>query len=187
MTTTKEKATATSKVLWNVDPTHAHLEFAVKHLMINTVRGKFTEVAGTVRLDPADLSTAEVDVTIAAKCVQTGVQQRDDHLRSGDFFDVEKFPTITFKSRQVTELTPDNYTLLGDLTVHGVTKSVHLTVTPEGSVKDPWGGERMAFSAHGKVNRKDFGLVWNMVLEAGGVAVADEVRLTIEVELVKQN
>ncbi|HEY2825775.1 MAG TPA: YceI family protein [Gemmatimonadales bacterium] len=185
-TMTKDAPKAPAKVLWQIDPTHAHLEFAVKHLMINTVRGKFTDVKGTVHLDPADLSTAEADVTIATTSVQTGVEQRDQHLRSADFFDVEKFPTITFKSRKATELTEDNYTLLGDLTVHGVTQPVHLTVTPEGSVKDPWGGERMAFSARGKLNRKDFGLVWNMLLEAGGVAVADEVKLTIEVELVKQ-
>jgi polyisoprenoid-binding protein YceI len=180
------KTQAPAKTLWQVDPTHAHLEFAVRHLMINTVRGKFTDVKGTVRMDSADPTGAEVDVTIATASVQSGVEQRDQHLRSADFFDVATFPTITFKSRRVTRVTEDEFTLVGDLTVHGVTKEVSLAVTPEGSVKDPWGGERTAYSAKGKLNRKEFGLVWNMVLEAGGVAVADEVKLTLEVELIKQ-
>ena len=177
---------ASAKTLWQVDPTHAHLEFAVKHLMINTVRGKFTDVKGTVRMDPAEPTGAEVDITIAAASVQTGVEQRDQHLRSADFFDAEKFPTLTYQSRKVTRVSDDEFKLVGDLTVHGVTKEVVLTVTPEGSVKDPWGGERTAYSAKGKLNRKDFGLVWNVLLEAGGVAVADEVKLTLEVELIKQ-
>jgi polyisoprenoid-binding protein YceI len=177
---------APARTLWQVDPTHAHLEFAVRHLMINTVRGRFTGVKGTVRMDPADPTTAEVDVTISAASVQSGVEQRDQHLRSADFFDVEKYPEIVFKSRKVTLGGDNEFKLTGDLTIHGVTREVVLAVAPEGSVKDPWGGERTAYSAKGRLNRKDFGLVWNMLLEAGGVAVADEVKLSLEVELIKQ-
>jgi polyisoprenoid-binding protein YceI len=170
---------------WAIDPAHTSVEFAVRHLMISTVRGRFADVQGTVRLDPADLSSAELDVTIGTASIDTRVAQRDDHLRSADFFDVEQFPVLTFKSRRV-DVQGDDVTLTGDLTIRGVTGRVSLAVTPQGEQADPWGGTRRGFEATGRIKRSDFGLTWNQVLEAGGVAVGDEVTITIDAQLVQQ-
>ena len=178
-------ATAT-RTTWKIDPAHSHVEFAVRHLMITTVRGRFGDVQGTVLTDAADPTKAEVDVTIAANSIDTREAQRDAHLRSADFFDAEKFPALTFKSTRVTDVQGDRFKLAGDLTMRGVTKEVILDVTAEGRGKDPWGGERAGYSATTKVSRSDFGLTWNQVLETGGFAVGDEIKISLDLELVKQ-
>jgi polyisoprenoid-binding protein YceI len=178
--------TATSTVTtWKIDPSHSHLEFAVRHLMISTVKGRFGVVEGTVRTDDADPAKADVSVTIDAASIDTREAQRDAHLKSPDFFDVATFPTLTFTGGRVTGAPGDRFQLTGDLTIHGVTRDVTLDVTVEGRGKDPWGGERAGYSAQTKIKRSDFGLTWNQLLEAGGFAVGDEVKITLDVELVK--
>jgi polyisoprenoid-binding protein YceI len=168
---------------WSIDPTHTSIEFGVRHLMISTVKGRFAEFAGTVQVDPADLTTARLDVTIQTASIDTRTGERDNHLRSPDFFDAATHPTITYVSRKV-ERQGDDYRVLGALTIRGVTREVPLVASMEGQVKDPWGNHRMAFAATGKINRADFGLTWNAALEAGGVVVGEEVKISIEVELI---
>jgi polyisoprenoid-binding protein YceI len=170
---------------WKIDPAHTNVEFAVRHLMITTVKGRFTDVSGTLRSDDADLTTAELDVTIGTPSIDTREPQRDAHLRSADFFHVEKFPAIRFRSTRVERVSGDGYRLVGDLTIRDVTREVVLDATAEGRGKDPWGGERAGFSATTKINRSAFGLTWNQLLEAGGVAVGDEIKISIDAELVK--
>ena len=184
MSSTVEAPTTTTN--WKIDPIHTHVEFAVRHLMISTVKGRFTDVEGTVHLDEADPSKNRAEITIAAPSVDTRETQRDAHLRSGDFLESEAFPTITFRSSRIANQKAESFTLVGDLTIRGVTREVALDVTVEGRGKDPWGGERAGFSAKTRIKRSDFGLTWNQVLEAGGIAVGDEVKISIEVELVKQ-
>ena len=180
-------ATATqARATWKIDPTHSQVEFAVRHLMITTVRGRFTDVSGTVVTDEEDPTKAEVEVTINAASIDTREAQRDAHLKSADFFDVETYPAITFKSTRVTDARGDQFTLAGDLTIHGVTREVTLDVTSEGRAKDPWGGERAGYSATTKINRRDFGLTWNQALETGGFVVGDEIKISLDLELVKQ-
>ena len=171
---------------WSIDPAHSHVEFAVKHLMISTVKGRFGVVNGTVRTDEADPAKGQVEVEIDAASIDTREAQRDAHLKSADFFDVEKFPKITFKSTRISDVDGDSFRLTGDLTIHGVTRPVTLDVTSEGRGKDPWGGERAGFSATGKIKRSEFGLTWNQVLETGGFVVGDEIKITLDVELVKK-
>ena len=166
-----------------IDATHSNVEFAVKHMMISTVKGRFGDVTGTVTV-PASGEPA-VDVTIKAASIDTRVDARDNHLKSADFFDVEKYPTLRFVSTKATR-TDDGYTLAGDLTIKDVTKPVTLTVTDEGAGVDPWGNSKTAFSATGKINRSDFGLNWNAALETGGVLVSEEVKLAFDVQLVAQ-
>lgn len=170
---------------WQIDPTHSHVEFAVRHLMISTVKGRFGDVSGTLQVNAADPAKSVVDVTIKAASIDTREPQRDTHLRSADFFDVERFPTLRFKSTRVSGEAED-LKVTGDLTIRDVTREVTLTVTPEGQGKDPWGGERAGYSAKGKINRTEFGLTWNQVLEAGGVVVGDEIKISIDVEVVKK-
>lgn len=180
-------ATATeTKSTWTVDPAHAEVGFSVRHLMISTVRGRFGAVNGTVTLDEANPSASKVDVTIDVTSIDTRQEQRDAHLRSPDFFDVENFPTMHFVSKKVVGNVTEEFKLIGDLTIRGVTKEVTLDVTAEGRGKDPWGNERAGFSAKGKITRSEFGLTWNQMLEAGGVAVSDEVKLAIDAEVVRQ-
>ncbi|HEY5220208.1 MAG TPA: YceI family protein [Gemmatimonadaceae bacterium] len=171
---------------WTIDTTHSTAEFAVKHLMISTVKGRFGKVDGTVSVTDATPAVVAVDVTIPVASIDTREEKRDAHLRSPDFFDAEKFPTITFKSTGFSGSTTAEFQLTGNLTIHGVTRAVTLKGEAAGTVKDPWGGERSGFSAATKINRKDFGLTWNAALEAGGVVVGEEVKISIEVELVKQ-
>jgi polyisoprenoid-binding protein YceI len=180
--TAPEKARHT----WHVDPQHVDLGFAVRHLMISTVKGHFRAVSGVIHTEADDFTTAEVELTIDARSIETRDDARDAHLRSADFFDVEKYPTLTFKSRRVTSTAKHHYTVVGDLTIHGVTREVSLDVVAEGFVRDPWGNEKAGFHATGSVNRKDFGLAWNVVLETGGVVVGDEVKLNLEIELTRQ-
>ena len=171
---------------WKIDPTHTAVEFSVRHLMITTVRGRFADVSGKVTSDGLDPAMGEVDVTINAASIDTREPQRDAHLRSADFFETEKFPAITFRSSRIEQVKGDHFTLVGNLTMHGVTKEVALDVTSEGRAKDPWGGERAGFTATTKVKRSDFGLTWNQALETGGVLVGDEIKITIEAQLVKE-
>ncbi len=170
---------------WTIDGAHTEAGFAVKHLMISTVRGRFGDVKGTVSFDPANLATGSADVTIDVASIDTREAQRDAHLRSADFFETEKFPTLTFKSRRVENLKGDAFHLVGDLTIKDVTREVALDVESHGLQKDPWGGERAGFSAKTVINRKDYGLVWNVALETGGIVVGDEVKITLDVELIK--
>lgn len=172
---------------WRIDPAHSHVEFAVRHLMISSVKGAFGDVQGTVWVDESDARTVLVDVVIQVASIDTRQEQRDAHLRSPDFFDAAKFPTITFRSRraQGNPLEGD-FRLTGDLTVRGITREVTLDVSPEGRLTDPWGEERAGFSAHAKIDRTDFGLTWNQALEAGGVLVGNEIKISIEVELIRQ-
>ena len=156
--------------------------------MISTTRGRFGTVTGTVQFDDEHPGNSRIDVTVDVSSVDTRNTQRDEHLRSADFFDVGNYPTMQFVSKRIQgDLKGGEFRVVGDLTIRGVTKEVTLEVTGDGSViKDPWGGERTGFSARAKVNRSDFGLMWNVALEAGGVAVSDDVRIEIDVELVKQ-
>jgi len=169
-----------------IDSAHSGASFAVKHLMVATVRGSFSNVTGTVNYDEKDVTRSTVEATIDAKTIDTDEPKRDEHLRSPDFFDTEKFPTITFKSTKV-EKAGEGLKVTGNLTLHGVTKPVVLDV--EGmsqEVKDPWGNSKRGATATTKLNRKDFGLTWNKALEAGGVAVGDDVKITIDLELNKK-
>ena len=166
-----------------IDASHSNVEFAVKHMMITTVKGRFGDVKGTVTLPESGQPV--VDVTIGAASIDTRVEARDTHLRSADFFDVEKYPELRFVSTRV-QRTGDGYTLTGDLTIRGVTKPVTLTVTEEGTGVDPWGNQKAAFSATGKFRRSEFGLNWNAALETGGVLVSDEVKIAIDAQLVLQ-
>jgi polyisoprenoid-binding protein YceI len=174
------------RTTWTIDAAHSQVEFAVRHLMISTVRGRFAGVKGTVVAEDGSLGTAQVDVTIDVHTIDTREAQRDAHLKSADFFDAEKFPVLTFKSTRVAGVKDDRFTLIGDLTMHGVTREVALDVTSEGRGRDPWGGERAGYSALAKIKRSDFGLTWNQVLETGGIAVGDEVRISLDLEVVRQ-
>jgi polyisoprenoid-binding protein YceI len=171
---------------WKIDPAHSHVEFAVRHLMISSVKGAFGDVRGTVWVDESDARTVLVDVTIQVDSIDTRQEQRDAHLRSADFFDAARFPTITFRSRLVEGNHHDKFRLVGDLTIRDVTREVVLVVSNEGRLTDPWGAERAGFSAQGKIDRTDFGLTWNQALETGGVLVSNEVKISIEVELIRQ-
>ena len=177
-------AAATST--WQIDPAHSSAQFAVRHLAISTVRGAFTKVAGTVQLDDKDITKSTLDVTIDVNSVDTRVPDRDKDLRSERFFDVEHFPSMTFKSKKVDQVAPGKLKVTGDLTIRGVTKEVVLDVDgPTPPVKDPWGNQRMAINATSKVNRQDFGVKWNAKLDSGGVVVGDDVAITIDAEIIK--
>jgi polyisoprenoid-binding protein YceI len=170
---------------WNIDGSHSTAEFSVRHLMITNVKGRFGTVSGTVDYDPENPEASQIDVTIDATSIDTRDEKRDAHLRSPDFFDTEKFPNLTFKSTSVKK-TDDGFAATGDLTIHGVSKPVTLEVeTPSSPNKDPWGNTRIGSSAHAKINRKDWGLNWNSALEAGGVLVGEQVKISIEVSLVQ--
>jgi polyisoprenoid-binding protein YceI len=177
--------TATARTAWKIDPVHSQIEFSVRHMMITTVKGRFSGVDGTVSIDEANPSNAEVDVRIDVSTVDTRESQRDAHLRSADFFHVEQFPHITFKSKRIVDRKGNEFKLAGDLTMRGVTKEVVLDVVEEGRGKDPWGGERLGFTATTKVKRSEFGLNWNQALEAGGVLVSDDIKINLELQLVK--
>jgi polyisoprenoid-binding protein YceI len=177
---------AAGPATWTIDPVHSSVEFAVRHLMITTVKGRFTDVRGTVVLDEANLAGSSAEIVIGVASIDTREPQRDAHLRSADFFEAETHPTITFRSRKITAASGDGYTLAGDLAMHGVTREVVLDVTPEGRTKDPWGGQRAGFSATARIKRSDFGLTWNQLLETGGLAVSDDVKITLDVQLVQK-
>jgi len=171
---------------WNIDADHSNIGFKVRHLMVSNVKGSFGKVHGVVVVDDKDITKSKVSATIDTTSIDTGVAKRDAHLRSADFLEVEKFPAMTFVSTKVARDGADKLKVTGDLTLHGVTRSVVLDVEgPSGEIKDPMGNIRRGASASTKINRKDFGLTWNKAIEAGGVAVGDEVAISIEVELIK--
>ena len=172
---------------WDIDPSHSQANFTVRHLMVSNVRGDFGKVTGTIKLDDKDVTRSSVDATIDVASISTRDSKRDEHLKSPDFFDVAKYPTITFKSKKVTKAGSGKLKVTGDLTMHGVTKEVTLDVEgPAKEAKDPWGNTRSGFAATTKLNRKDFGLGWNKVLETGGVAVGEEVTILLDLELTKK-
>jgi polyisoprenoid-binding protein YceI len=178
---------STKPTQWQIDPAHSAAHFSVRHLMISNVRGEFTKLTGSAVLDAADPSKSTVEVIIQAASINTREPQRDEHLRSADFLDVANYPTITFKSKRNEAVELEYFKLTGDLTIRGVTKEVTLDVEgPTPPVKDPWGNVRAGATASTKINRKDFGLVWNALVEGGGVMVGDEVKITIEAELIQQ-
>ena len=168
--------------VWDIDPGHTDLAFVGRHFMVTKVRGRFTDVTGRVVIAP-QMSDSSVEVTIGMASVESGSADRDDHIRSADLFDVERHPTATFVSRTV-DWRGTSGTVHGDLTIHGVTRRVPLIVSFEGHVPDPWGGHRAIFSARTAVNREEFGITWNVALEAGGFLVSKDVRIEIELETV---
>jgi polyisoprenoid-binding protein YceI len=170
---------------WNLDTVHSGINFAVRHMVVSKVRGRFTKFNGQVALDEDDLTRSVVEATIDASSIDTGTAQRDDHLRSADFFDVERFPEIKFRSTRIEKIGEDRYTLSGNLTIRDVTREITLDVEYGGRGKDPWGNERVGFTAKATVDRKDFGLKWNQALETGGVLVSDRVEIELEVQGVR--
>ena len=182
-TTTQTPAAVTT---WNIDPAHSAAEFKVKHMMISNVKGKFGGITGKLVLDESDPTRSTIEAEIPVATLGTHDDQRDAHLKSADFFDAEKFPTMTFKSLSVRVAEPGEHEVTGQLTIHGVTKVVTFAVEgPSAPGKDPWGNTRIGLSATTKINRKDFGLVWNSALETGGVLVGEDVTITLDVQFIK--
>ncbi|TVP47172.1 MAG: polyisoprenoid-binding protein [Gemmatimonadales bacterium] len=176
--------------VWKLDPAHSTLEFSAKHMMITTVKGRFGDVEGTITVPDGQVRDAGVEVQIPVSSIDTGVDKRDDHLRSDDFLNAEKHPHIEFRSTGVDgtfQKAGDTFKLRGDLTIRDTTKPVVLDVTYEGEGQDPWGGTRRSFSATGKLDRREFGLTWNQALETGGVLVSNEVRMALDVQVVRQD
>jgi len=171
---------------WEIDSSHSGVHFSVRHMVVARVRGQFARWSGTVLAEDGDLGRAAVDVVIDASSLSTGVADRDTHLMSADFLDVARHPEITFKGRRVEKLGDERLRVAGDLTIRGATREVLLDVEYAGRTKDPWGNERAGFTAKTSIDRKDFGLTWNQILEAGGLLVGDRVDIEIEVEAVKQ-
>jgi len=182
-TTTSTPAAITT---WKLDPAHSHAEFKVKHMMISNVKGSFTGLSGTLYENPADPTLSTVEASIDVATVSTGDTQRDAHLKSADFFDAEKYPTMTFKSTSVKPNGDGGYNVTGDLTLHGATRQqVFVVEGPSAPGKDPWGNTRIGLSATTKISRKDYGLNWNAALETGGILVGDDVNITLEVQFIK--
>jgi polyisoprenoid-binding protein YceI len=170
---------------WNIDPSHSGVHFTVRHLVISKVRGAFARWQGVVDFDEQNPSASKVSVKIEAASIDTREEKRDQHLRSPDFLDVEKYPALTFESTKVEKLDGDQYRVTGDLSLHGVTKSVVLDSEFLGGGKDPWGNQRAGFSAKTTINRKDFGLSWNQALETGGLLVGEKIEISLDVQAVK--
>jgi polyisoprenoid-binding protein YceI len=169
---------------WNIDQTHSGVTFAIRH-MLSKVRGRFGKYAGKIELDDRDITRSIVEVSIEAASIDTGTPDRDTHLRSPDFFDAEKFPSLRYTSKRIEKLGGDRFRIIGDLTIRDVTQEVPLEAEYLGRSKDPWGNERSGFVASASVDRKDFGLRWNQVLEAGGVLVGDRVDIEIDLQAVR--
>jgi polyisoprenoid-binding protein YceI len=174
-----------AKTRWQIDPAHTDTGFAVRHMMISTVKGRFADVSGTITLDEADLSGSSVEVEIGVASIDTRQEERDAHLRSADFFDAENHPKITFRSRRVEATGGGDFRVIGDLTIRGVTREVVLEATDEGRATDPWGNEKAGFSARTAIDRQDFGLTWNAALETGGILVGNEIKISLEVQAAK--
>ena len=169
---------------WSIDPVHTHVSFSARHMMVTTVRGQFKQYRGTVNFDPADFTRSSFEGEIDVASIDTGNAQRDDHLRTSDFFDAPSHPKITFKSTRIEPKGDGEYIVHGDITIRGVTKPLALEVEFHGVSKNPWGQTVAGLSAHASVNRKDFGVNYNAVLEAGGVAISEKVKIEIDAELV---
>ncbi len=177
----------TEKTKWAIDPAHSEIAFKVKHLMITNVKGVFKDFSARVTTSGDDYLTSDIEFTLHPSSVDTGATDRDKHLRSADFFDVDKYDRISFSGKKTEKSNQENYILQGDLTIKDVTKPVKLNVEFAGVMKDPWGNEKAGYTLTGKINRKDWGLNWNAALEAGGVLVSDEVVINCDVQLVKQS
>ena len=176
----------TTTTTWNIDPVHSTAQFKVKHMMISNVKGEFTALTGALKLDRAEVTQSQVTASIDATTINTNEAQRDDHLKSADFFDVEKFPSLSFKSTRVSQRGDGELAVTGELSIHGVTRNVVFQVEgPSAPMKDPWGGTRIGLSATTRINRKDFGLTWNAALETGGILVGDEVTISLDIQLVQ--
>ena len=171
---------------WDFDKTHSSINFSVRHLMVSKVRGQFHDWSGTLELDDADITKSRVAVTIQAASIDTKEDKRDAHLRSPDFFEVDRYPTLAFVSTKIEKVDDDELAVYGDLTIHGITKPVVLETELGGITKDPWGGTRTGFSAKVAINRKEFGLHWNAALEAGGVLVGEKVEIALEIEAIRK-
>ena len=167
---------------WTVDASHTGVGFSVKHMMVSKVRGRFTGVEGTIEGNPEDLTGANINFTIDASTIHTNSEDRDNHLRSADFFDTETFPTITFVSTDIVKKGDNEYDVTGDMTVKDVTKKITFEAEYEGTGKNPWGVDVAGFEVEGKISRKEFGLTWNQALEAGGVLVGDDIKITIDLQ-----
>jgi polyisoprenoid-binding protein YceI len=183
MTATTQPTTQTT---WKLDPAHTTVEFVAKHMMITTVKGRFTEFEGTIRADDEHIENSSVEVTMKAASIDTRAEQRDQHLKSPDFLDVDKYTNVHFRSTKV-EGKKEHFTVTGDLTIRGVTRPITLDVTFEGEGKDPWGGTRASFHATGKFDRRDYGLTWNVALETGGILVSNEIKIVIEAQAVLES
>lgn len=184
--TTTNQTTQVKKSVWKLDPAHSQVEFSAKHMMFTTVRGRFNQFDAEIDWDENDFTKSSVSANIKADSIFTGEEKRDAHLRSGDFFLVESHPELTFKSTRIEGAGENEYNVYGDLTVRGVTKEVKLQTTYEGRGVNPWGQEVAAFEARTSINRKDYGLNWNVALEAGGVLVGDTIKIELHIEIAKQ-
>lgn len=189
-TTATSAASATTPAAgsWNIDSVHSLAEFSAKHMMITTVRGRIAGISGTLVIDDARPEASSVQVDLDAASIDTRSEQRDEHLRSADFLDVANFPQLSFRSTRIEGARKEagaGFRVVGDLTIRGVTREVTLDATFEGEGRDPWGGERVSFSASTRIDRRDFGLTWNAALEAGGVLVSNEIRIQLEVQAVR--
>jgi polyisoprenoid-binding protein YceI len=185
--TITQPQTELQKMVWEIDPSHSKIGFVAKHMVITTVRGQFDRYKATVVFDPRHPESAQVDAEIEAASINTGVEQRDNHLRSADFFDAENYPAITFKSKQLQRVSDDRWKLTGDLNIRGTTREIVLDLEGFSDViKDPWGGLRIGGSATATVNRFDYGLHWNATIETGGLVVGERIALHLDVELVRK-
>jgi polyisoprenoid-binding protein YceI len=185
-TATTPAPAAAGTTTWNIDPAHSSAEFKVKHMMISNVKGAFSGITGTLKLSDATPEHSSIEATIPVASLSTGDEKRDGHLKSPDFLETEKFPTFSFKSTNVVRHAPDAHKVVGELTLHGVTRPVTFDVEgPSEPGKDPWGNTRIGLSATTRINRKDFGLGWNAALETGGVLVGEDVSITLEIQFIK--
>ncbi|EIJ78235.1 YceI family protein [Bacillus methanolicus PB1] len=175
-----------AKSRWAIDTAHSSVEFSVRHMMIAKVKGSFDNFSATIEADPTDLTTANIEFNVDVASINTRNSDRDAHLRSADFFDAENYPSLTFKSTKIAKKDDDEYEVTGDLTIRGVTRQETFTVTFEGQGKDPWGNEKVGFSAEGKINRSDYGLTWNAALETGGVLIGDQIKISLSIEAAKE-
>ncbi len=176
-----------TKTTYTIDLSHSTVQFKVRHLGFSKVTGRFSTFEGSVHVNPEQLGSMEANATIQTASITTSNEQRDQHLRSADFFDTESFPTLSFVSKAATVVSDERLTLTGDLTIRDTTRQVELDVEYLGQARDPWGGERVAFEARTKINRTDFGLTWNTVLETGGLLVSEEVEIVLEIQAVKSD
>ncbi|MPZ50492.1 MAG: polyisoprenoid-binding protein [Dehalococcoidia bacterium] len=179
-------STATGISVWNLDPVNSEVEFSVKHMMVSTVKGRFLDVAARIEIDEAEPANSKVEAEIATASVDTGFDQRDNHLRSDDFFNAERFPKLTFRSTKIEPAAEDRWFVTGDLTIRDVSRPVVLDLTYEGRIVDAYGKDRAAFSAHTSISRRDFGVNWNGAIEAGGVVVGDTVKINLEIAAVRE-
>jgi polyisoprenoid-binding protein YceI len=174
-----------TKQKWAVDAVHSSIDFSIKHLVIAKAKGNFQSFEATIEADPEDLTTADIEFTVDIASIDTRNADRDNHLRSADFFDIENYPKLTFKSTKIVKTDDGEYDVTGDLSLHGVTRPETFKITYEGTAKDPWGNEKVGFSGNGTINREDYGLTYNAALETGGVLLGSKVNVTIEIEAQK--